>query len=589
MPEPGVHEVQHRVFDAAHVQVHATAVARELGAGPVPFVFQGTELVGILRINVAQLVPGGAGPLRHDIGVPPIVLQAIAQVQFHIHPVGGLGQRGMGDGIGVVRVEGHRLVVFHLGQDHGQGRFGQGVRHIVLIVHNGERLTPVALAGKQPIAQLILDFFRTNIVRNQPGDSVRNGGGGVLAVDVKAVGVGGVNVRRVTNKRLGGHVPVEHRHDGQAKHGSKLVVAGVVRGHGHDRPRAVAGEHIVGDKDRHLLAIDRVGGVGSQEHAGFVLILLPFDVRLCGNGRPVGGHRRRGSRLATGPAGIGASRVGGVGREGVDKLMLGGQHQVGCAKQGVGAGGKHRDRMVAGGEIHLGAAGPADPIPLHVLDLIGPIQNLKIINKPVGICSNAHHPLRQLFAEHREVTALGTAVGGHFLVRQHCAQAGAPIHHGIRPVDQPVFVNHLGLLHLIQLCKVRGAELLCELFRDGPGAILQEGDEFGDAARLVGLGVEPGVEDLEENPLGPAVIVLVGGGDGAALIVPQPQTAQLTLHVFDRFLRFDRRVRAGLDGVLLRRQAERIIAQGVQHILAEHAVEPGECVGGNVSERVAHV
>jgi len=52
-------------------------------------------------------------------------------------------------------------------------------------------------------------------------------------------------------------------------------------------------------------------------------------------------------------------------------------------------------------------------------------------------------------------------------------------------------------------------------------------------------------------------------------------------------LGFDRRVRAGLDGVLLRRQAERIIAQGVQHVFAEHAVEPGECVGGNVSERVA--
>ena len=121
MPEPGVHEVQHRVFDATHIQVHATAVAGGLGAGPVPFVFQGTELVGILRINVAQLVPGGASPLRHDIGVPPIVLQAIAQVQFHIHPVGGLGQRGVGDGIGIVRVEGHRLVVFHLGQDHRQG------------------------------------------------------------------------------------------------------------------------------------------------------------------------------------------------------------------------------------------------------------------------------------------------------------------------------------------------------------------------------------------------------------------------------------------------------------------------------------
>ena len=44
---------------------------------------------------------------------------------------------------------------------------------------------------------------------------------------------------------------------------------------------------------------------------------------------------------------------------------------------------------------------------------------------------------------------------------------------------------------------------------------------------------------------------------------------------------------AGLAGVLLGGQTERVEAHGVQHVEAGHAFEPGVHVGGDVAERVA--
>ena len=49
------------------------------------------------------------------------------------------------------------------------------------------------------------------------------------------------------------------------------------------------------------------------------------------------------------------------------------------------------------------------------------------------------------------------------------------------------------------------------------------------------------------------------------------------------------RVLTVLDGVLLGRQAERVVAHRVQHVVAAHPHEAGEDVGADVAERVADV
>ena len=114
-------------------------------------------------------------------------------------------------------------------------------------------------------------------------------------------------------------------------------------------------------------------------------------------------------------------------------------------------------------------------------------------------------------------------------------------------------------------------------------------DQLGDRAGPVRLGVVPGVEDLQEDPLGPLVVVRLDRRERAALVVAQAQPAQLGLHVLHVGLGGDARVRTRLYGVLLGGQAEGVEAQGVQHVVPGHALVTGEDIGGDVAQRVTDV
>ena len=81
----------------------------------------------------------------------------------------------------------------------------------------------------------------------------------------------------------------------------------------------------------------------------------------------------------------------------------------------------------------------------------------------------------------------------------------------------------------------------------------------------------------------------VGGGDAAARVVGEAEPTQLAAIGGDVLLRGDRRVLAGLDGVLLGRQAECVEAHRVEHVVAGHALETGVHVGADEAERVADV
>ena len=115
------------------------------------------------------------------------------------------------------------------------------------------------------------------------------------------------------------------------------------------------------------------------------------------------------------------------------------------------------------------------------------------------------------------------------------------------------------------------------------------GDQLGDRARLVGRGVEPGVVDLQEDPLGPLVELDIGGREASSAVVAETQPAQLAAEVFDVGLGPGARVGAGLHGVLLGGQPEGVEPQRVQHITAVHPVVARVDVGGDVAQRVPDV
>ncbi len=230
-------------------------------------------------------------------------------------------------------------------------------------------------------------------------------------------------------------------------------------------------------------------------------------------------------------------------------------------------------------------AAPVDrPIQLRcmVLTLSGQSSTSEVVEQPIGVRGDTHHPLPQPFPEHREIAPIAAAVGGDLLVGQHGAQTRAPVHHRVGPVHQPIRVDDVGAFTRRQ---IRPSPAVVEC----PATGLEFGDQFGDRSRFVGRRIEPCVVDLQEDPLRPLVEVDVGGGEAAAGVVAQPQSAQLATEIDDVRFGAGARMRTGLHGVLLGGQSERVEPQRVQDITAGHPVVARVDVGGDVAERVSDV
>ena len=150
---------------------------------------------------------------------------------------------------------------------------------------------------------------------------------------------------------------------------------------------------------------------------------------------------------------------------------------------------------------------------------------------------------------------LGAPVGGDLLVGQHRAQPGAPVDRRLGQVGQPVPVDQLAAARA-------GSSSAQRRVRPGTGRARPD-VELGRPARRSGRArpvrsVVPGVEDLQEDPLRPAVERRVGGGHArAAGRGPAPAGAAAARMAGDVGLGRDPRVLAGLRSRTARRAARR--------------------------------
>ena len=113
--------------------------------------------------------------------------------------------------------------------------------------------------------------------------------------------------------------------------------------------------------------------------------------------------------------------------------------------------------------------------------------------------------------------------------------------------------------------------------------------QFGDRPAFLLLGVEPGVEEHEEDELRPAEVGHVGGGQLAVPVIAEAQHLQLAAEVVDVALGRGPRMGAGLLGVLLGRQPEGVPAHGVHDAVAPVAAVAADDIGGRVAFRMADV
>ena len=162
------------------------------------------------------------------------------------------------------------------------------------------------------------------------------------------------------------------------------------------------------------------------------------------------------------------------------------------------------------GPIGKSTCAPRDrPIQLRCISLTGSGQSsdVQVLDQPVAVRGDPHHPLLQVALEDRVVAALAAAVRGDLLVGQHGAQPRAPVDRRLADVRQAEVVDHLA--------GARPRTAPPRTGRPGCAAVagLELGDQLVDRAGLAQVRVEPGVEHLQEDPLGPPVVLRVGGGE----------------------------------------------------------------------------
>ena len=77
-------------------------------------------------------------------------------------------------------------------------------------------------------------------------------------------------------------------------------------------------------------------------------------------------------------------------------------------------------------EVYLCTVGFADPVSLHLLYLLRPVQLVQIIQQTVCICGDLQHPLTQILLGNRGAAALAAAVD-NFLVCQTGLTGRTPV------------------------------------------------------------------------------------------------------------------------------------------------------------------
>ena len=215
--------------------------------------------------------------------------------------------------------------------------------------------------------------------------------------------------------------------------------------------------------------------------------------------------------------------------------MLGRDDHVGRAEQSVRTGGVDGQGIALGGlEVDLRAGRASDPVLLLGLDALDVVDVIQIVDQALGVLGDGQHPLALGLAHDLGTAALAYAAND-FLVCQHALTGGAP-------VDG----------HLLLVCQTV-------------------------------------LEQLEEDPLGPLIVVRVGGVDLTRPVKGQAERLELALEACDVLLGDLCRMDVVLDGEVLGRQAKRIPAHRIKHVIALHTLFARNDIERRVRARMAYM
>ena len=479
--KPGIKQMKHRMLHAADIHIH-----RQVLMG----FFFGHQFFVVLVIHVTKEIPGRACPLGHGVGLPFCI--RAADGAFTVHPFLDGSQRGF--------ARSGWFIGLHIRK--AQRKFLLRHRHIAAFrtVDDGDRLAPVTLSGEDPVSQLEVyrSFSDASLFYHVRRFFFQHGGFHAVPLSGIDHGAGSLRVRL-------GHifnffsVFGDDLDDRDIEFLRKLKVAVVMSRYAHDGSRTVIGQHVVGQPDRRLCAIQRIDGIASGEYAGFFLVLQTVHIGFHGGLIDITIHRlfrlRRGQR----------SR----------QRMFRSQNHEGCAIKGIRSGGINGDLLLSSihREIHFRAVRLADPVGLHLLYLLRPVQFVQIIQQTVCIFGDLQHPLTQIFLGYLGAAALTFSVD-HFFVGQSGFTGRTPVNGELLFIGQSLFKH------------------------------------------------------FDKNPLGPFIEIRICGVHFHIPVIDSRDIIDLLFDIGHVLCRRFGRMNAHLDGIVFRRETESIPSHGMNQVIA---------------------
>ena len=240
-------------------------------------------------------------------------------------------------------------------------------------------------------------------------------------------------------------------------------------------------------------------------------------------------------------------------------------------------------------EHHLRPLRTSDPVALHILEGICPVQVIEIIKQTPCIGRHPQLPLRHLLLLDREASSYGIPLLD-LIIGQHCSELRTPVDGCLALIGYTVVHQHIGFLlpvHRIplvgrkmQLCSAGCIQSFRTMFRE---CLLKL---FYRSGFLQGIAVIA-AEHLKKSPLGPLVIFRVTCTHFTRPVIRKAYPVQL--FTVPRYIlrRRDRRMLAGLDCILLSGKAERIVPHRMKHVEPAQSLVPAEYVTGYIPERMA--
>ena len=405
--------MQNGMLDAANVLVNRSPV--------IYLVLVKRQLV-VMRVSVAEIIPGRTDKGIHGIGLTPCRLAALRAGAVH-------------EGLALSQRRNRPLLELHILRQHNRQLV---LRHKLLAavraVNHRNRCTPVTLTGNQPVTEAVVHAALAKALRLCLVHDALHG-----SLDVHAGELSGIYQHAGLVHISLGHflqlqLPVlrlEGDDDIQVVLGSEHPVTLILGRNADNSACAVLCQHIVGNPDFHLVAVERINGIEAGEDA----FLLGFGGSALHLGLILG-------LLAESPDFL---RLRIVLANPLNERMLCRQRQEGDAVHGIRTGGISCNLLPQLRHIQaeLQALAAANPVLLHDFYALRPaLQQIQVLQKHIGIISDFQEPLGQILLHHIGIAAPALALD-NLLIGQHRAAGLAPVYISLFLVGKPPLVEKL--------------------------------------------------------------------------------------------------------------------------------------------------